>query len=343
MNYDNDLKLVDLTDLKGAFPVAVRETIQVLSTTEEWERSIWGNGDSLGYPTVVRNDRGLNPDGRYYLYYAHHDVPSGIGCAVAETIRGPYRKVAELDPSRQGDSRVLHPTKDPDLCRNHLSSPCVLWNPAGQCWHLYFHTYHDLWVQGRGHQQTYLATCRDLSAHRWEIVRDPDGEWKIVLPTTREKWMNSESTYHSICVLPDGRFLAFLRGVGMGYVNGDPTSDVTKLGWATSRDGIEWDYFTDNPVIVQQDSNIGRDGVFRPGFVGALGNGEYQVVWQESMYYDSDNVVVYGTTHDFRTFSRDTRNPARWRAADGLISPWREDNLLYLFTGKQLHVMELPC
>ena len=70
MNYDNDLKLVDLTDLKGAFPVAVRETIQVLSTTEEWERSIWGNGDSLGYPTVVRNDRGLNPDGRYYLYYA---------------------------------------------------------------------------------------------------------------------------------------------------------------------------------------------------------------------------------------------------------------------------------
>ena len=28
--------------------------------------------------------------------------------------------------------------------------------------------------------------------------------------------------------------------------------------------------------------------------------------------------------------------------ADGLISPWREGNRLYLFAGKYLHVMNLP-
>jgi len=34
-------------------------------------------------------------------------------------------------------------------------------------------------------------------------------------------------------------------------------------------------------------------------------------------------------------------DPQSWPAADGLISPWRVGNRLYLFAGKHLHVMDL--
>ena len=83
---DNNLKCVDLSDLAGDLPLDVVRSTEILRRTEPWEN------DSLGYPTVVRNDCGPHPDGRYYLYYAHHDLESGIGCAVAESIEGPYVK-----------------------------------------------------------------------------------------------------------------------------------------------------------------------------------------------------------------------------------------------------------
>ncbi|HPM81447.1 MAG TPA: hypothetical protein PLF81_12150 [Candidatus Anammoximicrobium sp.] len=77
---DNNLKCVDLSDLDGDLPLDVVRSTEILRRTEPWEN------DSLGYPTVVRNDHGEHPDRRYYLYYAHHDLGSGIGCAVAESI-----------------------------------------------------------------------------------------------------------------------------------------------------------------------------------------------------------------------------------------------------------------
>ena len=100
---DNNLKCVDLSDLTGPLPLEVARSTQVLRQTEAWEKSTW-HGDkgreSVGYPTVVKNDRGPHPDGRYYLYYAHHDPNSGIGCAVADSIEGPYVKLAQADPAR---------------------------------------------------------------------------------------------------------------------------------------------------------------------------------------------------------------------------------------------------
>lgn len=56
---DNNLKLVDLTDLESGFPLDVADKIQILSVTEEWERSAEKPPlDSLGYPSIVKNDRG---------------------------------------------------------------------------------------------------------------------------------------------------------------------------------------------------------------------------------------------------------------------------------------------
>ena len=39
---------------------------------------------------------------------------------------------------------------------------------------------------------------------------------------------------------------------------------------------------------------------------------------------------------------RDPRGYARWQMGDGLVSPWREGDRLYLFAGRFVHVMDLP-
>ena len=39
---------------------------------------------------------------------------------------------------------------------------------------------------------------------------------------------------------------------------------------------------------------------------------------------------------------RDPRGYARWQLGDGLVSPWREGDRLYLFAGRFVHVMNLP-
>lgn len=341
---DQNTKCVDLSDLRGDLPLEVSRSTQVLRQTEPWERSTWPDDsghESLGYPTVVRNDRGPGPDKRYYLYYAHHDPNSGIGCAVAESIEGPYVKVAEKDRTRR-DSRVLVCPGKPGQ-PFHYSSPCVLWSDEEQVWFMYFHFYENQWRTGGGHQRTALATCPDLATNVWTPWTDQDGRLVPVFPVTAERWMNSQSSYHAIQRLPDGRWLGFLRGTG-GEVDdaGKWLQDPCKLGFAMSGDGRRWDYFPENPVIHQDDGGGGQKGVYRPHFVGYLGNGEYLLCWSESAPYDGGSRIIYGRTRDFRMVARDARGYARWPIGDGLISPWREGGNLYLFAGKYVHVMTLP-
>ena len=353
---DNNLHCVDLSGLKDPLPLDVAASRQILKRSEDWECPTWRSPnwpkskgrDSLGYPTVVRNDRGKKPDGKYYLYYAHHDPCSGIGCAVADAIDGPYKKLAELDPKRKHSMVLANPHYPaPPGDPSHYSSPCVIWNEEEQLWLLYFHFYNHLWGKwrggGKGRQMTALATCQDLASHNWTVVKDASAgavhDLAPVLPTTKKPWMGSQSSYHAMQRLPDGRWLAFLRGT--------PESGPPKLGFATSRDGRKWRYFPENPVIHQDDGGGGRKGVYRPSFIGYLGkNGsgkhKYLVVWAESPAAGDVPKPVYGTTTDFVKVKRDPRGYAKWPAGDGLLSPWRVGNRLYLFAGKRLHVMTLP-
>ncbi len=360
---DNNLKVVDLSDLDGPLPLDVEATTQILWQTEDWEHSSYNNPswpsggtDSVGYPTVVKNDHGQNPDGKYYLYYAHHDPMSGIGCAVADSIEGPYAKIAALDPSR-ADSKVLtvpnyNPSGPNPGDPSHYSSPCVVWNEQEQLWFMYFHYfnhYHGAWTSdpnypGYGHQMTALATCPDLSSHNWTIWTDPTwgnvSVWDIVpvLPTTAEPWINSASSYNAIQRLVSGQWLAFVRGTSY--------AGEARVGFATSTDGRKWNYFRQNPVITPE--GIGeRGGAYRPYFVGYLGkNGggqdEYLVVWGESPTAGDVPAAVYGYTTDFVNIRRDPRGFASWKPGDGLVSPWREGDKLYLFAGKYVHRMALP-
>ena len=375
LQLDNNLKCVDLSDLKGPLPLHVTSSKKFMKRTENWEHSSYrnpdwpsgGQWDVLGYPTVVKNVHGLNQDGRYYLYYAHHDPMSGIGCAVADNIEGPYTKAAVPHAEFGGwtDSQVLvnpnyRPTGPNPGGVAHFSSPCIVWNEDEQLWFLYFHYfnhYHGAWtadpgVPGEGWQMTALATCPDLSSHNWTIWTDPArgkvSVWNIVpvLPTTDEKWMNGCSSYHAIQRLPAAlpglrglpgkQWLAFMRGTNI--TSGKPT-----VGFGTSSDGRNWNYFPQNPVIAPGKPWTMDTSEYRPVFIGYLGKNrsgkdEYLAAWSE---HPAPH-VIYSKTTDFRTFERDARGYANWRGADGLASPWREGDKLYLFVGKYVHVMALP-
>ena len=337
---DNNLKVVDLSDLVGDLPLGVDSTTQILNVTEAWE------DNTLGFTSVVKNDRGRNPDNKYYLYYAHHDPGSGIAVAVADALKGPYRKISPPD------SRVLIPSGG--STNEHYSTPSVVWNEDEQLWFMYFHFWnsdHFPWRntmgQGFGFQMTALATSPDLKANAWTPVPGNaavlNPPFKPVLPTTTARWMNSESSYHGVQRLPNGTWLAFLRGRGAELDPSAPgglKSDNTKIGVATSANGRIWTYLPQNPILHEDDGGGGPRGHYNPEFVGYLGkNGagkdEYLFVWNEA------GKIQYGKTTDFVNIQRDPRGHANWPSYGGADNVWREGNSLYIFTGRFVHEMTL--
>ena len=349
---DANHQVVDLTDLAGDLPLDVLSTKQVLKQTEDWEHSTWknprwpaGGGDTVGYPSLVKNNRGLKPDGKYYLFYAHHDPRSGIGVAVADSVTGPYSKSVDV-PGRSDNLVVpaFHADSANPNDPAHTSSPWVVWSEEEQRWFMYFHFFNHAHGATTNYQLTGMATTPDLASHGWTIWRDAGGgttpPYRPVLPTTTERWANAASSYNTVHRLPDGRWLAFVRGTPN---DGGPTS----LGFAASADGRDWEYFDENPIIHQNDGGGGRNGVYRPGFIGYLGKSEsgvdeYLVAWQESVHFDGDARLIYGYTTDFETVQRDPRGHVNWRGAHGGISAWREGDRLYLFAGKLVHELKLP-
>ncbi|MFP6703727.1 MAG: hypothetical protein VB861_18410 [Planctomycetaceae bacterium] len=355
---DNNLKCVDLSDLTGPLPLNVLSSRKILSRSEFWEYSTWTlvarKDDTVGYPSMVHNDRGENPDGKYYLYYAHHDPTSGIACAIADSVEGPYRKLAKLDADRKHSQVLVNPhfpgrLGDP----SHYSSPSVVWNEDEKLWFMYFHYYnhfHRLWEEhaaypGGGNQMTALATSPDLSSHNWTIVED-EGTDKVnmpkimpVLATTKKAWMYGTSSYHAFQRLPTGEWLAFLRGTD--------AKGACSVGFARSRDGRKWSLFPENPMIRPRSGRDAALGIYRPGFIGYLGKDSagkhrYLVVWAESRKGADVPRIRYGYTTDFVKIIPDRRGFANWPGGDGLISTWRVDDKLYLFAAKYLHVMNLP-
>ena len=358
---DGNLQCVDLSDLDADLPLDAVSTNQILWQTQDWEHGSFrnpgwpsGGGDSVGFPALVKNTHGLNQDSRYYLYYAHHDPMSGIGCAVADTITGPYTKISPTDSKVLTVPNYNPAGPNPDD-PSHYSSPSVVWNEDEQLWFLYFHYYNHYWGgagdppgeswgdnnPGLGHQMTGLATTPDLSSHSWTIWTDPAWSrvsvWNIVpvLPTTDEAWMESQSSYHAIQRLPGGQWLAFLRGTA--------DSGLPTVGFGTSTDGRSWSYFTENPVIGSGKPWTLPTSEYRPKFIGYLGkNGgvdEYLVAWSEN----SHPSVIYSTTTDFKTFVRDPRGYATWGVGDdGIVTAFREGDRLYLFSDKFVYEMALP-
>jgi len=368
---DNNLNIVDLSNLDGDLPLEVNSTARILWKTEAWENPRWQNpgwpnasgGDSVGFPSVVKNDKGPNADNKYYLFYSHHDPMAGIGLAVADSITGPYiknnvpgRSDNLVVPSFQYDNANWSPDS-PD----HYSSPAVVWNEDTQSWHLYFHYFNHIRPGDSDFQLTAVATTSDLASHDWTPLtsaNSPTTPNLVPVLSTASfcgtgcgAWNDEASSYNVVARLPaalpetpaDQTWLAFIRGTPRA-------TGLPALGFATSSDGINWNHFSENPVIHQPSLGPGgfgaKDGVYRPAFIGYLGldgNGqhEYLAVWGESNFFDGNVQYIYARTTDFKSFTRDPRGFAQWPGEDGAVSAFRENDTLYLFSKKHVHTMNL--
>ena len=173
---------------------------------------------------------------------------------MASSITGPYTKAA-VDNGIPvlglywTDSQVLvnpgyRPTGVPVDWIGHYSSPSVVWNENESKWFMYFRYYNHYWGgagdpageawstnnPGMGCQMTGLATTADLSSHNWTVWTDP--AWGAVsahnivpvLQTTDAAWASSASSYNGIQRLPNGQWLAFVRGTNNS--TGLPTAEA---------------------------------------------------------------------------------------------------------------------
>lgn len=327
----NNRHVLDLREFDAIGDLAVIRSKRILARTEAWELSQERPElrNDVGYPTLaVENLRGNSP--RYYLYYAIHDVASGIGLATADRLGGPYRKVRGSEPF--ADSRILYPPARPRLT-SHLSSPIVVWNADKGLWHLYFHYYSNQFDEGLGHQNTALATSRNLLD--WDVLTGSDGDFLAVLPVTRELWMNSQSTYHAIQRLPNGLWLAFLRGTGVTIIDGKPVGQPTALGFAVSIDGVRWSLVPGSPQFPALPHRPEGDVIRRPGFIARMRD-RYLVCWSEGIERPGAPRHHYAYTRDFQSFSAPVAGPV-FPVEDGAICPWREGDRIYLLSGPWLH------
>ena len=129
-------------------------TAQILQRSEEWEYSTWTvearEDDTVDIPLWSVTTAVRTRDGKYYLYFAHHDPTSGIGCAIGDKIEGPYQKLKQIDPDREHSMVLVNPhapgkVGDP----SHYSSPSVVWNEDEKLWFMYFHYYNHSTDSGR--------------------------------------------------------------------------------------------------------------------------------------------------------------------------------------------------
>lgn len=88
------------------------------------------------HPSVIETGpQWERPLARYYMYYAPHDKPGGIGLAVSESPAGPWH---EYD-----HNPIIARDWPPHYQVSHVSSPNAIWNPEEQRVFLYFHGEND--------------------------------------------------------------------------------------------------------------------------------------------------------------------------------------------------------
>lgn len=296
---------------------------RVLFKSEDWE-NISNSSDLPGYPSVVHNIYGKHPDNKYYLFYAVHEPPSGIGLAVSESLRGNFVKFSELNPNLI-DSRILKaPTRPRGT--SHFSSPVVLWNKQKKLWFMYFHFYNDEIEKGFGQQKTALAYTDNLSEGKWEIYKDNMGRYITPMPV-KSNWMSSQSSYHAISRLEDKKWLALLRGTNFNNIN-------TTLGLAASNDGKKWAIMPPTPFLEKEIVKA----VSKPVAI-ALNDDGFNIIWS---IYDKQKWTTEAFISPIQNFSKETTDiflPG-WSPSDGPSSFWRENEQIIIFSGNSRYIFE---
>ena len=277
---DNNLNCVDLSDLNADLPLEVTRSIQILRQTEPWERSTWRSDTGTRIRRLSDNGpERPRPKSRRPLLPLLRPPRSQLRNRMRRRRlnRRPLRQACRErpEPKRQPCPRL--PRQARTTLPSTTPAPCVVWNEDEQLWFMYFHFYENQWKTGGGHQRTALATCPDLATNNWTTWRDEDEKLVPVLPRDG-RTLDEQPILLPRDSTPARRTLARLPPRHRRRVHArrqvDPGSVQTWVRHPPPTAG-HWDYFKENPVIHLDDGGGGRKGVYRPHFVGYLGDGEY--------------------------------------------------------------------
>ncbi|MDR1269522.1 MAG: hypothetical protein LBK82_08355 [Planctomycetaceae bacterium] len=166
--------------------------------------------DDVIYPAVFATEKRIEqPLGKYYMYYAPHDIPGGICLAYADKPEGLWKEYSE--------NPIISKTWEPHYRVSHVSGPDVIWNEEEKKLFLYFHGENNV---------TRLASSEDGIHFRYE------GE---VIDTKMFPSL-SEASYGRVFryVLPgkNNKYIMLL----MGNDNG-----TRRIYLAWSSDGRKWE------------------------------------------------------------------------------------------------------
>lgn len=166
--------------------------------------------DDIIFPSIVRVEGRLkHPLGKFYLYYAPHDIPGGICLAYADRPEGPWHEYT--------NNPVIHRDWSPHFNVSHVSGPDAIWSKEEQKLLLYFHGENPV---------TRVASSRD------GVHFDYEGE----AVSTRMFPGLSEASYGRVFRhrLPDNdnRYIMLLMG---------NDHDTRRIYLAWSKDGRKWE------------------------------------------------------------------------------------------------------
>lgn len=157
-----------------------------------------------------------NPLGRYYLYYAPHELPGGICMAYGDSLGGPFTEY----PANPIVSNIW----SPHYSVSHVSSPHVIWNAPNSKFYLYYHG---------ENQATRMAWSYDGINFTY---------FGAVL-TTADIPGSTQTSYarvfeYSVPGLGNTHVMLFMCSIG----------SVSNIGWGWSSDAKSWN-FDPTPLV----------------------------------------------------------------------------------------------
>ena len=186
----------------------------------------------FNFPTIVDTEEHPvdnafgNNAYRYYLFYAPHDAPAGNCVAASDSLDGPwveYEKnpvVANVWPKNDGSGENWYKV-------SHVSSPQVVWVDEQDCYVMYYHGENST---------TRYATSHDLL------------NWTYGGVCVEAKDFNTgDMTYHQASYAKVFPHEGQVEGESYRYImlmmvthNISSGSYHSNIGWAHSKDGINW-------------------------------------------------------------------------------------------------------
>ncbi|MEI6647151.1 MAG: hypothetical protein WCP12_14030 [bacterium] len=165
--------------------------------------------DDVIVPSVISTEKLQKPLGRYYMYYAPHNMPGGICLAYADTPEGPWKEYLE--------NPIISRDWQPHYKVSHVSGPHAIWMEEEGKLFVYYHGENNV---------TRFASTTDGIHFKYEDVAF----------TTKMFEGLSEASYARMFRYTihgkDNRYIALIMGNNKG---------TRRIYMATSKDGRVWE------------------------------------------------------------------------------------------------------